>query len=440
MVMRHYLFLALLLSVASLWLGIAGWFLVTSSALSAQSRFAVGAGAVIGFAVLTSLFASRAWRQAAVISGISAIFVLFLVEAYFVVRDGASVPYLSDVSDKLVAFERLRANGVDSLFHMPVGTAAKGGGPINLAGKSNTQTVICRESEGTLIIDTDRYGFNNPPSVWDENIATVVLGDSFAEGWCVPVANSLSRRIAHGVFRGTMLNIAYAGHGPLEALGALIEYGAQYRPRNVLWFLFEGNDIADLERAMDSELVRYLDEPGYRQDLIRRQTEIDQRLQAGFEAALKGYYLERDTSPPLAWGGGIISPAVASGLRLSKLRARLGLTNARSFGGDLSSESLQNLHRVARKINALVRGWGGELTVVYLPYLGSLQGQPDVTATQNRIFAAFDELGIPVLDATVELSKHEKSRLFGLGEFGGHYSSHGQAVIAEMVADYFRGQ
>ena len=62
-----------------------------------------------------------------------------------------------------------------------------------LSGISNAKTIFCNESGYYSIYQSDRYGFNNPDSEWDnEVIDFLIIGDSFGEGACVNSPNDIA--------------------------------------------------------------------------------------------------------------------------------------------------------------------------------------------------------------------------------------------------------
>ena len=57
---------------------------------------------------------------------------------------------------------------------------------IPLSGISNIKTIDCNENGYFSFYNSDRYGFNNNDSVWDEKtIEYLLIGDSFTQGACV---------------------------------------------------------------------------------------------------------------------------------------------------------------------------------------------------------------------------------------------------------------
>ena len=54
-----------------------------------------------------------------------------------------------------------------------------------LSGISSSETISCNENGYYSIYQSDRYGFNNPDSEWDnKEIEYLLVGDSFYS-WCL---------------------------------------------------------------------------------------------------------------------------------------------------------------------------------------------------------------------------------------------------------------
>ena len=69
----------------------------------------------------------------------------------------------------------------------------------------------------------------------------MAVGDSFTHGACVPSEDNFV-----GVIRAdhpATANLGMDSNGPLLMLASLKEYALRFRPKTVLWFYFEGNDL-----------------------------------------------------------------------------------------------------------------------------------------------------------------------------------------------------
>ena len=91
----------------------------------------------------------------------------------------------------------------------------------------------------------DRNGFRNAVDLTNADI--VAIGDSYVEGAETPEDQILTSIIARrlGV---TVANFGQSGYGPQQELVVLRRYGMGLRPRVVLWFFFEGNDLDNVAR------------------------------------------------------------------------------------------------------------------------------------------------------------------------------------------------
>ena len=153
---------------------------------------------------------------------------------------------------------------------------------LPLASMAEKLTVVCNEGGEFLTYTSDKHGFHNPPHVWSAPVDIVAVGDSFTQGWCVgPDDNFVS--VIRQRHPGT-LNLGIEGNGPLVMLATIKEYAEIVKPKVVLWFYFEGNDLGDLRRErQNSILTQYLANKEFSQGLLNRQAEIDRALAAYLE-------------------------------------------------------------------------------------------------------------------------------------------------------------
>ena len=91
---------------------------------------------------------------------------------------------------------------------------------------------------------TDENGFRNPKGLQQADI--VFVGDSFTEAASVVEEDTFVRRVAQSTGL-SVVNLARGAYGPQQELIVLQRYGLGYKPRVVIWQLFEGNDLADAE-------------------------------------------------------------------------------------------------------------------------------------------------------------------------------------------------
>jgi hypothetical protein len=144
-----------------------------------------------------------------------------------------------------------------------------------LSGISNVETIVCNENGYFSIVNSDRYGFNNPDIEWDKKLNKFLLvGDSFTFGACVNRPNDMGS-ILRNYTNKSVLNLGYAGNGPYIQYATLREYLGD-NTEHVLFFFFEENDLEDLEQEMKSEILQnYLKDFNFSQNLKDKQKYID---------------------------------------------------------------------------------------------------------------------------------------------------------------------
>ena len=145
-----------------------------------------------------------------------------------------------------------------------------------LAGVSNKKTILCRNAHKTIFYESDKYGFNNPNFVWDnQEIKNVVIGSNFAHGACVERKNNITSKLSL-LQNSIHLNLSYGKYGPLIKLAALREYSGQFKIENILWFTSIDSLTTDLNGELKSVILnKYLNEAKFSQNLKEKQKEID---------------------------------------------------------------------------------------------------------------------------------------------------------------------
>ncbi|MGH9379397.1 MAG: alginate O-acetyltransferase AlgX-related protein [Thermoanaerobaculia bacterium] len=98
----------------------------------------------------------------------------------------------------------------------------------------------------------DRWGYRNAEEM--EHAEIVLLGDSYVEGWYVSDEQTVATRLAARLGR-SVANLGVAGYGTLQELRVLESDALARRPRTVVWFFFEGNDLYDDQTFENSRLA-----------------------------------------------------------------------------------------------------------------------------------------------------------------------------------------
>lgn len=294
---------------------------------------------------------------------------------------------------------------------------------------SNTRSVYCNESGTYLIYDSDEYGFHNPKQIWQQpRLAVTLVGDSFAEGACVPSDSNMQAVIRER--HPATASVGMGGNGPLLALASLTEYLAPKRPEVVVWFFLEANDIRDMQKEAQSPLLRRYLEDGFSQDLARQQAAVDQAIRRYMDARLA------ESGP---------SPArqmldVLDILLLRRLRQELSATLF-GDGPGYSPRDLALLRRILSTAKTRVEGWGGRLVFVYLPVYATVTATTNGAASGLRddVLAIARELALTVVDPTPALAAQpDAGAIYPLPGIS-HFNENGYRVVATEVLKTLAG-
>jgi hypothetical protein len=291
-----------------------------------------------------------------------------------------------------------------------------------LSGLSNSLTVYCNESGEYTIYNSDRYGFHNTEKdIWNSGVAEIgVVGDSFLHGACVPTEKNITSTISRE-YKKT-INLGLGGCGPLIELAILKEYMSQLRPKKVLWFYFEANDLIELRSEVrNPTLMRYL-KGNYRQNLMDKQSDVDQIWKKYIE---KQKFIKQESNKLIEIAG-----FVKSNLKLSNLRI---VINA-NFNPFFAEKIYTHFQQVISEAKRTTKSWGGELHFVYLPSSSRYKCNKDFH--RSKIIEIVERQKVPIIDIYEEFGSVENPLIyFPHEELLCHYNELGYKIVAQKVVE-----
>ncbi len=305
-----------------------------------------------------------------------------------------------------------------------------------VGGISNKLTVFCNESGKWSIYRSDRHGFNNPDYVWDyESIDIIFSGDSFAHGACVDPDNDIGENLRK--LGKNTINLAYSGNGPLIQHASIIEFTKKYKPKIVLWFFYEGNDLSDLATSYSYEeniFKKYLSK-NFSQNLANRQSEVDEVLKTFF----KNEYMERiiyfDKKQKKLEEKGITNADdlwdYKKSLKLYKIREFFKLAKFSYPQSDYDRlQKILKIHKEYLDSNKI------DLYFVYLPRFSYTIKYTDAFE-KNKIIKLVQDLNINIIDIDKLVFKKHKDplSLFPYRKKN-HYNEEGYKLISEEISYY----
>lgn len=273
------------------------------------------------------------------------------------------------------------------------------------SGIANETIYHCSEIkdyfESDQIYKSDRYGFNNPDFVYNEEIDIVLVGDSFVHSSCVSQDKGYAGNLRNLFDKKGIVSIGWRGAGPFKELGMLTEYALKLKPKYILWVYFEGNDYIEIVREQKYEILKnYLNE-SFSQNLIERQNEIKDISIKITNKNLKEHF-------KLNWHD--------KNVLLSYLTHRIKLWNLRwnffyrkSHTPNKNEFQFKKFREIMSVAKLKAEKNGSELIFVYQP--GMLRYEEknidhEKYLNKRKIIEIIKELSIPVIDIHEAFTKH----------------------------------
>jgi hypothetical protein len=300
-----------------------------------------------------------------------------------------------------------------------------------LSNVSRAKVVECNEGGRYVFLQTDEFGFNNPPGLLaSRNVEILVVGESFAVGHCVPPEQNLVAviRAAHP----RTVNLGLAGSNSLSMLGSFREYAEPLKPSLVLWIM-NPNTADPWREYEDSLLPQYL-KPSFTQHLIDRQPDIDQ---AWRQIAVQAQY-EFDRRSLIEIRAAAITRFSRIPL-LTRLRERLHVDAPLERPADPLDLSL--FLRIVRLAHDTTQKWDGEFIVVIMPlYEDVVVRQLPPSQRHENIAIELRKAGVKVIDAASLFARQaDPASLYTLG-INNHPSAAGHALLGSYIIDELAGR
>jgi len=295
------------------------------------------------------------------------------------------------------------------------GFLSKNGLIFPLGGISNQLMIMGKESHYWMEYEGDKYGFHNENDVYDDDIDILLIGDSYAEGWCVKSEENISAYLNN--YGYNVINFGKSGSGPLLEYAIFNEYAKSLKPKIILW-LYYINDLNDLKNEMKSSFLKKYLNDDFSQGLINRQEEIDSVLTDYANQMMIKEHSKKHINNKH-------NPKYLNIFKLNKIRSLLNL-KSRAGPSPIFKEILEKT-----KISS--SGWGGDLYFVYLPAY-SRYSLNEEHYLRTFILKTINELDIPIIDIHEEMFKSSPDPFsFFPFRLYGHYNSEGYKSVSDII-------
>jgi len=353
-----------------------------------------------------------------------------------------------DTRSRLQVIQDMRARGINAfpdvfpmvLFEPGSGVsiqsslASNGEEFLPVAGMAMTTTVFCNESGEYVVYESDEHGFHNPRGIWAKQSAEIVaLGDSYTHGVCVPSDKGFVAVVRSQ--HPDTINLGVNGHGPLTSLATLKEYGPLLKPKIVLWFYYEGNDLRDLDGGeKNSPLLRKYLTSSFSQHLFARQAEIDEKLRTFLDTAMA------KAAAPVSFEKVLKLQHLRQAVQLfyDRRPAEQGLSAElleylRHTGAPAAPEDLQLFEEILAEAQATASAWHGQVVFVYLPTWERYRVPETASQDRDKVLNIVDRLHLPLVDLhPVFNAQSDPLALFPFRRYA-HYNAAGHKLVGEEV-------
>ena len=305
---------------------------------------------------------------------------------------------------------------------------------IPFRGPINSFTVSCAEDLQYKLIKNDKYGFKNNNIIYEKKIQNFLLGDSYAEGLCENNKNDIAGHLNKKKYY--TINFGVTGTGPLISLAILREFGNYFKPKNVIYLYFEGNDLDELNyEKEDTTLINYLND-NFNQDYFNKYDDIKSFLiKAEQETEKIIYSKSKNTFQPNKKNKlDILKAHLKDILEINNLR---NIFKYKIFNKQKTEYELDLLYKIVEKMKNETKKWNGNYIFVYVPtwsrYFTKYTKYDAKIDLKDEIIQNLKKKNINILDLTDFFDKTENIKKFYPLGYLGHYNSTGYNKIAEII-------
>lgn len=301
------------------------------------------------------------------------------------------------------------------------------------AGISNSKTISCNELGYWPVITRDRFGFSNKFDFYEQEIDYLLIGDSFAEGWCVNEKDNLQNILIRNNKKTISLGIS--GSGPLLQLAILQEYKLLIKPKKIIMMYYEGNDLKNLYDEINNKiLLKYFNDINYQQGLSNKQNTIDLFIKKFIKN--KYIYRENNSSDDLTY-----SNTLYRIIKLSNIRLLINLVSSNDIKSKNSKNNITIINKydkILNKIKIISNQLNSELYFIYIPdWTRVKQGKLNDNNLnyKKNIIDLVNKKDIKIIDFTDKLKKIKDPLSVFPFKKHGHFNKEGYLILNEYIKE-----
>lgn len=297
---------------------------------------------------------------------------------------------------------------------------------LPLSGPINSFMVYCNEQWYWTTYNSDRYWFNNPDSVWDNPVDTVIIWDSFVLWWCDTTWNIFSDLIRENDRK--VINFWTASNWPMLEYATLKEYLPEWDIKNLIWWYYEGNDLNDVTRELKNEILNnYLHDPDFSQYLISNQKEVSDLIITEIEKEIKSYKKKTFNSPHY----------VTTIIDFIKVRVP-ALFWKKNYVEDERWGNLKILKKVILMVKEITEKKWWKFVFLYLPEFNRYHSRAYDNSLKEEILTFLKENNIDLIDIESVFSEAWTPKQFFPFWHSWHYNRKWHKTIADNINKFLQ--
>ena len=334
--------------------------------------------------------------------------------------------------------ESLFLSDVDGIIKTFIDNKISSNQKIPFRGPINKISLGSNEAGKREIIINDKYGFKNKNEIYSKNIDIMILGDSFTEG--VPFNNS--EDIAGKIMTKSDYNVGnfgVNGTGPFIGLAITKEYASKFKPKNVFYLFYEGNDLRDMMFEEKTFLKRYLEE-NFSQNLFKSNSEkiifLNDYENIFYEILPLKIEEEKKRKNNIVLKEMSVNEKIKDFLELNTLKELLLVSSV--FYKKKHKVDYKYFDQIIFEMNAEIKTWNGNFYFIYLPSWTRYNNKYSVANDfqKSKIKKIVENKGVTFIDIDEYFKTKEVNNIniFNLGVYG-HYTKKGYELIADKIVN-----
>ena len=312
---------------------------------------------------------------------------------------------------------------------------------------SNAHTFYCNENNYWPVTKTDRYGFFNNDSIWDnKTIDFIFVGDSFLAGSCVYRDLNFFSVFSKFNKNNINLNLGVPGSSPLFEYIALKEYVEPLVvPKNIVWVYYEGNDLSELENTLelykDTYLAKYLTDKNFTQNLSINNAKKDKYLSEFFKKRINLHKKNDEMRDAQKITN---KYTYLNFITLTKIRTSFNRYNPQN----IDPNTMEMFYKILEKTKKMSENLNSKLYFVYLPSIERYNHnfldrwyfndkRSNSHFSYNEILKIVKKLNIPLIDIKTNVfSNHKDPLSLFPSRLHHHYNEEGYKEVGSYIYNF----